>query len=161
MASRSQPLTALTRRATIILLEFGAEKDEAARVHTIVWRSSECARWVAWDWLRQRKGANAELHDELSGKGIASEADAEKFVQELNDFFENPKQSFPQVVGRLRDGAGEFVDRLGGFLRDPTSTSEHPDEILGDVFGVVAAARGFSDDGLRRIARCIMMELCR
>ena len=119
MASRSQPLTALTRRATIILLEFGAEKDEASRVHTIVWRSSECARWVAWDWLRQRKGANAELHDELSGKGIASEADAEKFVQELNDFFENPKQSFPQVVGRLRDGAGEFVDRLGGFLRDP------------------------------------------
>jgi len=114
-----------------------------------------------WDWLRQRKGANAELQDELSGKGIASEADAEKFVQELNDFFENPKQSFPQVVGRLRDGAGEFVDRLGGFLRDPTSTSEHPDEILGDVLGVVAAARGFSDDGLRSIARRIMMELCR
>jgi hypothetical protein len=53
------------------------------------------------------------------------------------------------------------VDRLGGFLRDPTSTSVHPDEILGDVLGVVAAARGFSDDGLRSIARRIMMELCR
>src|SRR5262245_42845974 len=48
-----------------------------------------------------------------------------------------------------------------GISARPTSTSEHPDEILGDVFGVVAVARGFSDDGLRRIARCIMMELCR
>ena len=120
---------------------------------------------VCWDWLPRRKRVNKELdkdlNDEFLGKVIASKADAEKFIQELSDFLQNPKQSFPQVVGRLRDGAGEFVDRLGGFLRDPTSTSVRPDEILGNVLGVVAAARGFSDDGLRSIARRIMMELCR
>jgi hypothetical protein len=107
------------------------------------------------------KELDKELNDEFLGKVIASKADAKKFVQELSDFLQNPKQSFPQVVGRLRDGAGEFVDRLGGFLRDPTSTSVRPDEILGNVLGVVAAARGFSDDGPRSIARRIMMELCR
>jgi hypothetical protein len=110
---------------------------------------------------RVNKELDKELNDEFLGKVIASKADAKKFVQELSDFLQNPKQSFPQVVGRLRDGAGEFVDRLGGFLRDPTSTSVRPDEILGNVLGVVAAARGFSDDGLRSIARRIMMELCR
>jgi len=46
---------------------------------------------------------NNELNDELSGNGIASEADAEKFVLALNDFFQNPKKSFPQVVGRLKE----------------------------------------------------------
>ena len=104
---------------------------------------------------------NNELNDELSGKGIASEADAEKFVLALNDFFQNPKKSFPQVVGRLKDGAGEFVDGLGKFLQDPKIPSVKPDEILNNVLGVVATARGFSDDGLRSIARRIMMELCR
>jgi hypothetical protein len=113
---------------------------------------------LGWASPAQRvnnKELDKELNDEFLGKV------AEKFVQELSDFLQNPKQSFPQVVGRLRDGAGEFVDRLGGFLRDPTSTSVRPDEILGNVLGVVAAARGFSDDGLRSIARRIMMELCR
>ena len=104
---------------------------------------------------------NEELNDELSGKGAASKADAEKFVQELNNFFQNPKRNFPQVVGRLKDDAGDFVERLGKFLQDPKSTSVQPDEILANVLGVVAAARGFSDDSLRSIARRIMMELCR
>lgn len=104
---------------------------------------------------------NNELNDELSGKGIASEADAEKFVLAPNDFFQNPKKSFPRVVGRLKDGAGEFVDGLGKFLQDPKIPSVKPGEILNNVLGVVAAARGFSDDGLRSIARRIMMELCR
>src|SRR5262249_31354422 len=99
---------------------------------------------------------NKDLNDELSGKVIASEADAEKFVQELNDFLQNPKKSFPQVAGRLKDGAGEFVDGLGKFLQNPRIPSVNPDEILNDVLGVVAAARGFSDDGLRSIARRIM-----
>ena len=104
---------------------------------------------------------NKDLNDELSGKVVASEADAEKFVLALNDFFQNPKKSFPQVVGRLKDGAGEFVDGLGKFLQDPKIPSVKPDEILNNVLGVVATARGFSDDGLRSIARRIMMELCR
>lgn len=46
-------------------------------------------------------------------------------------------------------------------LQDPKIPSVKPDEILNNVLGVVAAARGFSDDGLRSIARRIMMELCR
>ena len=104
---------------------------------------------------------NEELNDELSGKGAASKADAEKFVQELNNFFQNPKRNFPQVVGRLKDEAGDFVERLGNFLQNPKNTSVQPDEILANVLGVVAAARGFSDDSLRSIARRIMMELCR
>src|SRR5262249_53455795 len=104
---------------------------------------------------------NAELNDELSGKVVATKADAEKFVQGLNDFFQDPKKSFPQVVGRLGDGADAFVDGLGRFLRDPTSASVQPDKILGNVLGVVSAARGLSEDGLRSIARRIMMQLCR
>jgi hypothetical protein len=47
------------------------------------------------------------------------------------------------------------------FLQDRKIPSVKPDEILNNVLGVVAAARGFSDDGLRSIARRIMMELCR
>jgi hypothetical protein len=65
------------------------------------------------------------------------------------------------VVGRLKDDAGDFVERLGQFLRDPKSTSVQPDEFLANVLGVVAAVRGFSNDRLRSIARRIMMDLCR
>ena len=43
------------------------------------------------------------------------------------------------MVGRLKDGAGDFVERLGKFLQDPKSTSVQPDEILANVLGVVAA----------------------
>lgn len=61
----------------------------------------------------------------------------------------------------MRGGADEFVHGLGSFLRDPRNTSVQPGKIVGDVLGVVAAARGFTDDGMRSIARRIMMELCR
>ena len=104
---------------------------------------------------------NAELNDELSGKVVATEADAEKFVQGLSEFLQDPKQNFSEVASRLRGGADEFVHGLGSFLRDPRNTSVQPGKIVGDVLGVVAAARGFTDDGMRSIARRIMMELFR
>ncbi|MGB9657723.1 MAG: hypothetical protein WCB75_21270 [Pseudolabrys sp.] len=88
------------------------------------------------------------------------EADALKFVQELDDLFQNPKGRFPQVAARLKDGAQDFVEGLGKFLQDPKSVSVQ-NEILANVLGVAAAARGFSDDRMRSIAHYIIMKLCR
>jgi hypothetical protein len=87
-------------------------------------------------------------------------ADALKFVEELNDLFENPKKKFPQAAARLKDGAQDFVEGLGKFLKDPKSAVK-PGEILGNALGVAAAARGFSEDRLRSISRRIIMDLCR
>ena len=89
------------------------------------------------------------------------EADALKFVQELDDLFQNPKGRFPQVAARSKDGAQDFVEGLAKFLQDPKSVSVQPDEILANVLSVAAAARGFSDDRMRSIAHYIIMKLCR
>src|SRR5262249_18755774 len=94
---------------------------------------------------------NVELNDELSGKAVATTAGDEQFVPRLNDFFQAPKKSVPQVVGRLRDGADAIVDGLVRFLSAPTSATVQPAKILGNVLGVVSAARGLSEDGLRSI----------
>jgi hypothetical protein len=103
---------------------------------------------------------NSVLEDDITNKAAALEADARKFVQELNDLFQNPKKKFPQAAARLKDDAQDFVERLGRFLQDPKSALQ-PDKILANALGVAAAARGFSDDRLRSIARRIIMDLCR
>jgi len=103
---------------------------------------------------------NSVLEDDITNKAVALEADARKFVQELNDLFQNPKRKFPQAAARLKDDAHDFVERLGRFLQDPKSAVQ-PDKILANALGVAAAARGFSDDRLRSIARRIIMDLCR
>ena len=104
---------------------------------------------------------NSALDDEIRKKDVTLEADALKFVQELDDLFQNPKGRFPQVAARLKDGAQDFVEGLGKFLQDPKSVSVQPDEILANVLSVAAAARGFSDDRMRSIAHYIIMKLCR
>jgi len=88
------------------------------------------------------------------------EADTRRFVQGLNDFFQDPKSHFEDVRARLRDGADEFVEGVGRFLRDPKSAVQ-PGKILNNVLGVVAGARGFSDAQLPSIIRRIIMNLCR
>jgi hypothetical protein len=104
---------------------------------------------------------DSALDDEIRKKDVTLEADALKFVQELDDLFQNPKGRFPQVAARLKDGAQDFVEGLAKFLQDPKSVSVQPDEILANVLGVAAAARGFSDDRMRSIAHYIIMKLCR
>jgi hypothetical protein len=104
---------------------------------------------------------DSALDDEIRKKDVTLEADALKFVQELDDLFQNPKGRFPQVAARLKDGAQDFVEGLGKFLQDPKSVSVQPDEILANVLSVAAAARGFSDDRMRSIAHYIIMKLCR
>ncbi len=88
------------------------------------------------------------------------DADAQRFVQALNDFFQDPKSNFSHVAKRLKDGADEFVEGLGSFLHNPLSTVQ-PGKLINNVLGVVAAARGFSDDELPSIIRRIIMKLCR
>ncbi len=103
---------------------------------------------------------NSVLDLEIKEKSAKLKEDALKFVQELNDLFQNPKGKFPQVKARLEDDAQNFVEDLGKALRDPKSVVK-PDKILANVLGVAAAARGFSDDRMRSIARRIIMDLCR
>jgi hypothetical protein len=103
---------------------------------------------------------NSVLEDDITNKAAELEADARKFVRELNDLFQNPKKKFPQAAARLKDDAQDFVERLGRFLRDPKSAVQ-PDKILANALGVAAAAQKFSDDRLRSIARRIIMDLCR
>ena len=103
---------------------------------------------------------NPVLDLEIKEKSAKLKEDALKFVQELNDLFQNPKGKFPQVKARLEDDAQNFVEDLGKALRDPKSVVK-PDKILANVLGVAAAARGFSDDRMRSIARRIIMDLCR
>jgi hypothetical protein len=89
------------------------------------------------------------------------EVDAERFVQGLHDFFKDPKSDFEEVTARLEDGADEFVEGLVSVLRGIPRKPVRPDKILNNVLGVVAAARGFSDDQRPRIIRRIIMSLCR
>lgn len=103
---------------------------------------------------------NSVLEDVIANKVHDLDADARKFVQELNDLFENPEKKLPHAVAKLKHDAHDFVKGLGRFLRDPKS-AVHPDKILASVLGVAAAAHGFSDDRLRSIARHIIMDLCR
>jgi hypothetical protein len=109
-----------------------------------------------------KRKSNPALVDEIADaeKSAKLKADALKFVEELNDLFENPKKKFPQAAARLKDGAQDFVEGLGKFLNDPKSAVK-PGEILGNALGVAAAARGFSEDRLRSISRRIIMDLCR
>ena len=58
---------------------------------------------------------------EIKEKSAKLKEDALKFVQELNDLFQNPKGKFPQVKARLEDDAQNFVEDLGKALRDPKS----------------------------------------
>lgn len=79
--------------------------------------------------------------------------DAQRFVQGLNDFFQDPKNHIKDVTETIEDGAHEFVD---GVVR-----AVQPGKLVNNVLGVVAAARGFSDDQRPRIIRRIIMSLCR
>ena len=103
---------------------------------------------------------NSVLEDVIANKARDLDADARKFVQELNDLFESPEKKLPHAVAKLKHDAHDFVEGLGRFLHD-TKSAVHPDKILASVLGVAAAAHGFSDDQLRSIARHIIMDLCR
>jgi hypothetical protein len=81
-------------------------------------------------------------------------------VQGLRDLFkDDPKRKFERATKRLKDGAGDFVEGLESFLKNPTSAVQ-PGELLNNVLGVVAAAQQFSNDRQRSIMRHIIMRLC-
>jgi len=98
--------------------------------------------------------------DEIKSLDKKLEADAQRFVQGVHDFFQDPKSNFEHVTARLKDGADKFTERLRSVLHEPRS-AVRPGQLLNNVLGVVAAARGFSDDQLPSIIRRIIMSLCR
>src|SRR5262245_25212681 len=59
--------------------------------------------------------------EEIKSLDEKLEADAQRFVQGVNDFFRDPKRNFPNVEKRLKDRADKFMEGLGRFLKDPRS----------------------------------------
>lgn len=93
----------------------------------------------------KKRNSVPQIQNESLDEKLAT--DAQTFVQGLNDFLQDPKNT-------IEVGAHEIVD---GVVR-----SVQPGKLLNNVLGAVAAARGISDvQKQRSISRRIIMSLCR
>src|SRR5262245_6811647 len=70
--------------------------------------------------------------DEIKSLDKKLEADAQRFVQGVHDFFQDPKSNFEHVTARLKDGADKFTERLGSVLHEPRS-AVRPGQLLNNV----------------------------